>query len=747
MKKIIASVILITVFFQVMSQGLMLVSPNGTSGFVSETVNPHSLQVKSVKISIQIQDQYAKTTIEQVFYNPTSSNLQGWFLFPVPKGAVLSDFSMDINGIQTPAELLDADNARKIYEDIVRKIQDPALLEYSEQGLFKVRIFPIEPKKEKKIIISYTEVLDKDNNTYTYLLPMTNKKYASQAIETFSLKAEIKSDSKIKTLYSPTHEVEIIRANGNNAIVGFEEEKFSPESDFKLYIGIANDKFGISLLTHKPNGATINQEGFFFLNISPGFPETKTNEIIQKDITFVLDVSGSMRDGKLEQAKKALNYCIENLNKGDRFEVIKFSTVAQSLFGELRTNNQANRTEAAGFISKLTPIGGTNIQQALTIACTQKSTPNRPYMIVFITDGKPTIGKTEEPELLKIIERNNQDNIRIFTFGIGNEINTHLLDKITAETNAFRSYIAPDEDIYKSISSFYQKVSSPVLTEVELIFENSVGVSEVYPYELHDIFKGQSITVFGKFAKAKNSKVILKGKINGENQQFTYNVKFSETPDNDFIPRLWATRKIGFLLDQIRLHGQEPELVEEVTLLAKTHGIITPYTSYLILEDEKVSINNNEIMSERGVFNNRFEDDEAFNMQTKEEYSNMNKKSGQGSVQTSGEIQNLSNAYNSVQVEQGKSRMVYRDVEGEEKNLATQVTNVQGRAVYQKGDKWLDYNFSQSKDEDVQKIQFGSDEYFKLLNNEPETAQFLALGKNVQFEYNTHLYEIYEKID
>ena len=726
-----------------MSQGLMLVSPDGSSGFVSNSIDPYSLEIKSVKISVEIKDQFAKTTIEQVFYNPTSSNLQGWFMFPVPKGAVLSDFTMDINGVQTPAELLDSDNARQIYEDIVRKIQDPALLEYSEQSLFKIRIFPIEPKKEKRIIISYTELLNKDNNTYTYVLPMTNKKYASTPIGTLSAKIEIKSGSKIKTIYSPSHDVEVIRDNEKTAIVGFEQENVSPESNFKLYIGMADSQFGISVLTHKPDATKSNDDGFFFLNITPGFTD-KEDDIVKKDITFVLDVSGSMRDGKLEQAKKALIYCINNLNQGDRFEVVKFSTEAKALFGELKIYNEANAKIAFDFINKLTPIGGTNIQQALTIACTQRSTVNRPYMVVFITDGKPTIGTTEEDELLKIIERNNQENVRVFTFGIGNEINTHLLDKITEQTKSFRSYISPDEDIYQSISSFYTKVSSPVLTEIELVFENSLGVSQVYPYKLPDIFKGSSVMVFGRFAKAQNTKVILKGKINGEPKTYTYDVKFSETSENDFIPRLWATRKIGFLLSQIRLNGEDPELVEEVTLLAKTYGIITPYTSYLILEDERISISNNEIIEGRSVFVNRFENEDDFGSQTKEEYSNMNKKTGKESVQTSSEIQNLSNAYNSTQVAQGQSRMVYRDASGTEQNLAEQVVNVQGRAVYQKGDNWIDYNFNQSTNTDVQRIEFASDDYFELLDNEPETAQFLSLGKNVQFEYNMQLYEIYE---
>ena len=186
---------------------------------------------------------------------------------------------------------------------------------------------------------------------------------------------------------------------------------------------------------------------------------------------------------------------------------------------------------------------------------------------------------------------NDIDQIRIFTFGIGNEINTHLLDKITEMTRAYRTYISPEEDIEVKVSNFYTKVQSPVFTDLKLEFSPNIKVSKIYPIELPDLFKGSSISIFGRYRGSGKTKIILKGKMRDKIQKFVFDSKSGfksiSSPDsekNDFIPPLWAARRIGYLLDQIRLHGKSKELIDEITELARTYGIITPYTSYLIVE-------------------------------------------------------------------------------------------------------------------------------------------------------------------
>lgn len=703
--------------------------------------SPYTIEVKSLKVETKIKDQYAVTKIDQVFYNPTNMNLEGYFLFPVPKGCVIKNFTMDINGKKMQAELLDATKARKIYEDIVRKLKDPALLEYSEQALFKVRIFPIEAKKEKHIEISYSEILEKDNNTQEYIFPLNTKKHSAAPLKNISFKIDVESSQGIKTVYSPTHEMEINRKDNKHATIGFEASSLKTNLDMRLFIGFDNKKIGLSLLSYKETG----ENGFFLLNVDPGKVGV-SEKVISKDITFVLDVSGSMAGKKMEQAKKALAFCVDNLNSSDKFEIVRFSTEAEALFEKRVVANSTNIAKAKEYIKKLRPVGGTNIDEAMELACKEKKVAERPHMIVFITDGIPTIGETQEEKLITKIKATNSENTRVFTFGIGDDINTHLLDKITEETKAYRSYISEEEDIEVKISNFYTKVSSPILTDVKINFSANGKVRNVFPRDIPDIFKGSSVTVLGRFEGTGTVNVTLEGKVNGKAEKYAFIGTFEDNTDNDFIPPLWAARNIGYLLDQIRLHGESQELKDEVIQLAKKYGIITPYTSYLILEDEQINITRRTITDDQVIFMDRFaEDEEAeFTSRNKKEYSNLNQKSGRSGVVSSSEVQSLNYANKLADNKQGAGRMLYKDKTGKTRNLSSQVRNIQGRAVYQKNNEWIDLYVQNNKNQKAKRIKFASTEYFNLLNKHPETSQFLSLGQNVRFVYKSSVYEIYE---
>ncbi|MEJ2507562.1 MAG: VIT and VWA domain-containing protein, partial [Ignavibacteriaceae bacterium] len=296
---------------------------------------PYPLEVVYHHVNVSINGNAAKTSIDQEFYNPSNFRLEGYYIFPIPKGAVINNFSMVINGKEMQAELLDATKARKIYEDIVRKIKDPALLEYTESGLFRVRIFPIEPRSTKKVSITYTEILNSDNGLYEYVYPLNTEKFSSKPLKDVSIKIDLKTNKEIKNIYSPTHPVDVVNKDNHNAVISFEEENTKPDIDFKLYYNTDNDEVGLSLLTYKSPG----EDGYFFLTASPSFIINE-NQIDLKNITFVIDVSGSMAGNKIKQAKKALLYCIENLNPGDGFDIIRFSTEAYSLFNKIENADE-----------------------------------------------------------------------------------------------------------------------------------------------------------------------------------------------------------------------------------------------------------------------------------------------------------------------------------------------------------------------------------------------------------------------
>src|SRR6266704_614379 len=505
------------------------------------------LEVSSHHVEVKIDGQVAVTSIDQEFYNPNDQRLEGTYMFPVPKGAHIDKFSMEIGGKMVDAELLPAEKARQIYEDIVRKMRDPALLEYAGRDLFKVRVFPIEPRSRKPIKISYTELLRSDTGTVTYSYPLSTEKFSAQPINSLSVKVEVKSEQPLASIYSPSHKVEIKRDGANRAVIGYESKDERPDTDFQLVYSSEARDVGLSLLSHKPDA----DDGYFLLLAAPTVAKEATPA--PKDIVFVVDTSGSMAGAKLNQAKKALEFCVENLNAEDRFEIVRFSTEAEPLFGKLVDADSEHRKRASNFIADLKPIGGTAISDALQSALkarTEKT--DRPFVIIFLTDGLPTVGTRNPDEIVAEVKK--AGNARIFSFGIGSDVNTQLLDQIAEGTRAFSQYVLANEDLEVKVSNFYTRIKEPALTNLRLEFSGGVRTSKMYPAELPDLFKGDQLVVTGRYTGSGEVEAKLTGIANGREQTFTYKVRFDDrNSTHEFVPRLWATRRVGFLLDEIRM--------------------------------------------------------------------------------------------------------------------------------------------------------------------------------------------------
>jgi Ca-activated chloride channel family protein len=546
------------------------------------------LEVSFHHVTVDVKDQVAVTSVDQEFVNPNSQRLEGTYLFPLPPGAHIDKFSMDINGKMQEAELLPADKARSIYEDIVRRYRDPALLEYVGRDTFKVRIFPIEPNGTKHVKIQYTQLLKSDTGLTEYTYPLNTEKFSARPLRDVSVKVNIETTEPLKSVYCPTHNVEVKRDGGNKAVVGFEDKNVRPDTDFKVVFSReAKNDVGISLMTYR----NAPDDGYFLLLASPGM-ETKNTKVQPKDVCLVLDTSGSMAGKKMDQAKKALAFCLANLNDQDRFDVIRFSTEADDLFDALQPADKEHVGKAQAYVDGLKPIGGTAIdealQKALKLGRERSEKEKRPYVVIFLTDGQPTIGETNEDRILANVSKANAEGVRVFSFGIGTELNTHLLDRLAEATKAFSQYVIPTEDIEVKLSNFYTKIKDPVLANVSVAFTgNDVKTSQLYPGTMPDLFKGEMLIAFGKYSGKGAAAVKISGTINGERKEFVQDVNFADNDTkNEFIPRLWATRRVGWLLDQIRKNGETAELKDEVVRLARAHGIVTPYTAYLILEDE-----------------------------------------------------------------------------------------------------------------------------------------------------------------
>ncbi|MCM8769946.1 MAG: VIT and VWA domain-containing protein [Candidatus Omnitrophica bacterium] len=701
--------------------------------------SPFPLDVRYHRVSVSIKNQAATTTIDQAFYNPTDNQLEGFYLFPLPEGASIKSFSMELDGKVVTAELLDAAKAREIYQDIVRRMRDPALLEYAGQGTFKLRIFPIEPRSEKHIRISYGELLRSEAGLFTYRYPLNTEKFSARPIDEVRLKIEIETDQKIKTLFSPSHQVEIEKKDDYQAKVTYQAKKVKPDTDFLLTVGLENAPVGLHLLTHKEPG----EDGYFLLTASPGI-DSQTKLQLPKDLLLVVDTSGSMAGKKMEQLKRALLYCLENLSPQDRLNIIRFSTEVEPLWSSLQLATRSNVEKAKQAVEEFRASGGTNIEQALTQAVQAKDSKERPCLILFFTDGQPTIGETNPDKILEKVKHTNTAQLRIFTFGLGHDVNTHLLDRLTELTRAERLYVQPEEDLEIKISSFYEKIKSPVLTDVKVDF-GPLRVNSLYPVQLPDLFAGSQMIILGRYQGQGQISVTLSGKTDKEKREFKRNFDFpAENPGNKFIPSLWAAKRIGYLLDQIRLSGDEKELKEEIIALAKRYGIITPYTSYLIVEDERVQILRGAMRKEDATLSAVSLTDPYLEKRMAADYQGLSQNTGRGSVQASQEVQTLKQATSFSGIAPGKERLSYVDSQGQTQNLAQAVRYIEGRAFYQVNGTWVDSRLQSAKEWPVKRIQFASEEYFALLRKEPELGQILSLGQTVRFAHKSKVYEICE---
>jgi Ca-activated chloride channel family protein len=720
------------------------------------------LEITYHHVNVKINGQIATTSVDQEFFNPNSQRLEGTYLFPVPKGAQIDKFSMEIGGRQVEAELLAADKARSIYEDIVRKLRDPALLEYAGRDVFKVRVFPIEPNSPKRIKLSYSQVLPSESGLISYVYPLNTEKFSAKPIKSVSVKVELDSPKPLKTIYSPSHAVEIKRDGPRRATAGYEAADARPDTDFALYFAPESDEVGVNLLTCKPPG----EDGYFLLLASPGV-ETKSAKAVPKDVAFVLDTSGSMAGKKIEQAKKALQFCVENLNDSDRFEVIRFSTDVEPLFGQLAEAGKSNRQRAENFVQDLKAIGGTAIDDALRqVLSSRPAKDDRPFMIVFLTDGEPTVGETDEDTIVAHVKKAGEGRTRIFCFGIGADVNTHLLDKIAEETRAAAQYVLPEEDLEIKVSAFFSKITEPVLANPVLRVTGGVHLSKMYPEPLPDMFKGGQLIVAGRYTGAGAAAVEIEGTVNGQSRKFAQDVKFAaDSTETEFIPRLWATRRVGYLLDEIRLHGENAELRDEVTQLARRYGIVTPYTAYLIIEDET----HRHVPLALQSIPQLKKDEAAFDVTAQNWTAFQTRRGGEqaladaryGSALRMADNAAVANASGAVEANLAlglPSSLAAPGAAGQSPGSAKSADSLQRVAQYTQQNRFVNgRNFFQNEqqqwvDSGVQnqsnakrvRLQFNSAEYFALAAREARALPWLSLGRNVQFVLDDTVYEIYE---
>ncbi|MFP6672533.1 MAG: VIT and VWA domain-containing protein [Pirellulaceae bacterium] len=538
-------------------------------------------------VDVNIEDQLAVTRVQQTFRNHTDRKLEANYVFPVPAGASVRNFTMWVNGRPMKGELLKADKARQIYTSIVRQTKNPAMLDYIGSDLLSLKIYPIPPKSDQKVEISFTTVAKKDHDLVEYVYPLKTDRMAAATLEEFRLTLKLKSQQPIGNLYSPTHQVTVTRPDDHQAVVQFEQYGSQLDRDFQLFYTHSGRDIGLTALEHRPLSS---EDGYVVLLLSP---RPELDQRVPRDIVFVLDKSGSMmQEKKMEQAKQALRHCLGELSPQDRFGLIDFATTVNRFRDELLPASEEHIKRAKGWVADQYAGGGTAIHEALSAALAMRpDNSDRMFTVLFLTDGQPTIGETDTDKILANIKTKNTSNTRIFTLGVGDNLNAVFMDQLAEQTRALSRYIRPGESLVTNVASFFNKINNPVLANLKLSTGKGVRLTEVYPPQLPDLFHGDQLVVLARYQGSGHVAIMLDGKIGKQEQKLVYELEFkAQTADKPFVEELWARRKVGYLLDQIRINGEKQELVDEVVRLAKNHGITTPYTSYLIMPDVAVEV-------------------------------------------------------------------------------------------------------------------------------------------------------------
>lgn len=683
------------------ADGVIIVDPPGCDPLCPEPVLvADMLEVKSHRVSVDVADQIATTSIDQVFHNPNSWAAEGTYIFPIPPGATISGFTMTVDGEPIEAKLLDAVEARSIYDEIVRNLRDPALLEYIGDGAIQASVFPIPPGEDRRVEIEYSEIIPLQEGLSHYRYPLNTERFSAQPLETVSVTVSVDTRDPLRAIYSPSHDVAVDRPDDFRFTAGYEANNVTPDTDFELFWSVSAQTVDASVVSYYDEQT---DQGYFLLLAAPGLP--KATEVVAKDVILVLDTSGSMEGEKIEQAREALLYVLDHLNPDDRFSIVEFSTGAREYDRDLLPISA--REDAKAWVEQLVANGGTDINLALLNALDMVQ-EGRPTMVLFLTDGLPTEGEVDTSRILSNVADAAPENVRLFAFGVGDDVDAILLDTLSSEHQGRTTYVRPGQVLNEEVSTFYAGITAPVLADVS-VETSDVEISELYPSPLPDLFAGSQLVALGRYDEGGSGTITLQGEVNGESEAFTYPVTFASDGGSDFLPRLWATRKIGYLLNQIRLHGENEELVDAVVDLSLEWGIVTPYTSYLITEDDILSSEARDRAADEAV--SRIQSAPA---------------SGAAAVDQAQEVQALADASVAAPLPQA----TYISAEGETVSAAEVMRFAGTRTFVLRDDIWTDLSYDEGAMETID-VPFASDDYFALLDEHPELGAAFALGQNV----------------
>jgi Ca-activated chloride channel family protein len=726
MRKVILALLISLLAFNLAAN---LVHADGM--ILPEALSPDYLVVRTHHVRVDIEDGHAITRVEQEFYNPHPFPVGGRYLFPVPPEAILSRFQATVDGrLQTVTRQDQATTNAALY-DIVAQRRDPSLLQYADWETLAFDL-DLPAGDSRQMSLEYEEVLAPSGGLYRYRYVLSTERYSSQPLEEVSLTVNLRSSAGLSGLYSPTHPVTTERVAPGRARVTWEAQHVHPTEDFELFYAPAEGGFGGGLLTgrrddgQQADGQQADWDHFLFLFAPEAEPARE--DAIPKDIVFVIDRSGSMSGEKIEQARDALHFILGQLNEDDRFSVVGFDHRLSIFADRPQPVEPQTLADARWFVGGLAADGDTDLEAALgagldILGRSQRS--NASSMLVFLTDGLPTAGITDEGLIARSASRaNTWQESRLHVFGLGYDVNTHLLDRLAADNGGTVTYVQPGENLETALTGFYERIAHPVLTDVKVEFEG-LEASHLYPQQMPDMFQGSSLLLSGRYrATQPTATVRVRGQAGGVEREYVYHFDIdqfdlAQTGGHDFVPRLWATRRVGELLDRVRVEGESQALVDEIRQLGLNYGLVTPYTTFVI----QAQVEGPASGANMSLYANQAELNQAWGQTTVQ--ARVQNQLYQGAAQS-----NLASGANVVH----NGQRAVAQVASQNIDLSLLAAQKEGDAPITPG--WIDRNVKIDR-----YVDFGSESYFALAGD-PALRPLLQSGTNVIFAHQGQVYAV-----
>jgi Ca-activated chloride channel family protein len=554
-------------------------------------------------VKVELRDGVLRYEVEERFINHSNTIGEADYVFPLPAGAAFRDLKLSIDGQLVAGETMNAADARRIYEDIVRRQKDPALVEWLGHGMLRTRIFPFNPGEERRIVVRFESVARREGDAVrvdyfrgSRLSALgsdrPNQSREPRAETRFAL--NYRAGGELGEPYSPTHELDIERDGVTRRV-----NVRSGGGDVTVLVSLRrSNAASVALLAN----ARRDEPGYALITVTP--PADVAGARLPRDVTMVIDVSGSMAGRKMDQAKAAGRQLLRTLGDQDRFRLIDFGTDVRSFRDGFTFATPENLRAAERYLENLEATGSTNISGALEEALGSRPSAGseewdgrepkaqsreRLRLVLFMTDGAATVGDRDPISIAARAARMRGD-ARIFTFGIGQDVNIGLIEQLAIEGRGTPHFVRQDENVERVVGLVAAQLRQPLLTNVRVTIDGNVRLSRMYPTSPIDVFAGEDLVLLARYEGHGRANVVVEGRAGGRNVRWSTERVFpDEEFENVFVPRLWATQRIGWLSSEKRKNGGNSEINDEIRKLGERFGIPTEFTSYLVLEPGMVA--------------------------------------------------------------------------------------------------------------------------------------------------------------